>query len=371
MTICPKGLSMGNINFVQKSNLFSFTATRCLRNEYYHNDCRICIDLCPKGAFHIVHNKLTLFESECVECGGCIGSCPSEALEIESFDPNGYAASYHHIEEAPTLSCKVTTPCLGVFDTEHFSVMALRGGRNVTCDLSHCNGCLLNENGTLEGSIRAKIGATNQFLEKIIAPGRIETIEEKEEQASRRALFRKGFEKVKESFVEGSVAHLSMTVAHHKQADMKMPLKRILLKNSLKEIVGGLDVTEFRESSPLFFNKQISFEGCTNCGDCTQFCPTDALFPTADKQGIYFSQGKCIGCGICEDICKPNAITKKEGFDLVSIAFDRAEEMVHYEMVTCHECRCPFPYKGGDPICDRCSSFMVNHANMFTLARDM
>jgi len=362
---------MGNINFVQKSNLFSFTATRCLRNEYYHNDCRICIDVCPKGAFHIVRNKLTLFENECVECAGCIGSCPSEALEIESFDPNGYAASYQHIEEAPILSCKVTTPCLGVFDVEHFSVMALRGERNVTCDMSHCSGCILNENGKLEETIRSKIGATNQFLETITSDYRIETIEIKEEQSERRALFRKGFEKVKESLSEGSVAHISMTAAHHKLADMKMPLKRILLKNSLKEIVTGLERTEFGESSPLFFNKHISFEACTNCGDCTQFCPTDALFPTSDKQGIYFSQGKCIGCGICEDICKPKAITKKEGFDLVSIAYERAEQMVHYEMVTCHECRCPYPYKGGDPICDRCTSFMKTNANMFTLARDL
>ncbi|OHD91107.1 MAG: hypothetical protein A2W83_05015 [Sulfuricurvum sp. RIFCSPLOWO2_12_43_5] len=162
-----------------------------------------------------------------------------------------------------------------------------------------------------------------------------------------------------------------MTTAHHKLPDQKMPLKRILLKNSLKEIVVALEQTEFKESSPLFFNKQINFETCTNCGDCTQFCPTDALFPTSDKQGIYFSQGKCIGCGICEDICKPKAISAKEGFDLVSVAYERSEQLVRYEMVTCHECRCPYPYKGGDPICDRCSSFMVNHANMFTLARDM
>jgi ferredoxin len=362
---------MGNINFVQKSNLFSYTATRCLRNEYYHNDCRICIDLCPKGAFHIVRNKLTLFENECVGCAGCIGSCPTEALEIESFDPNGYAAAYQHIEEAPTLSCKVTTPCLGVFDVEHYAVMALRGKRNVTCDLSHCAGCVLNENGQLEESIREKIVGTNQFLETIQTPHRIETIDTKEEQADRRALFRKGFEKVKESLAEESVTHISMTRAHHKLPDQKMPLKRILLKNSLKEIVGDLETTEFPVSSPLFFNKQIDFDLCTNCGDCTQFCPTDALFPTSDKQGIYFSQGKCIGCGICEDICKPNAIRKKEGFDLVSVAYERAEQLVHYEMVTCHECRCPYPYKGGDPVCDRCASFMASHANMFTLARDM
>lgn len=361
---------MGNINFIQKSNLFSYTATRCLRNEYYHNDCTLCIDLCPKGAFHIVRNKLTLFENECVGCAGCIGTCPTEALEIESFDPNGYAAAYQYIEEAPILSCKVTTPCLGVFDVEHFAVMALRGERNVTCDLSHCTGCVLNENGKLEESIRGKIDETNQFLETLQKAHRIETVDVKEDQTDRRALFRKGFEKVKESLTEESVAHVSMTTAHHKLPDQKMPLKRILLKNSLKEHVGEIPQTSFEGKSSLFFNKQISFDACTNCGECIQFCPTDALFPTSDKQGIYFSQGKCIGCGICEEICKPKAITSKDGYDLVNVAYERSEQLVHYDMVTCHECRCPFPYKGGEPICDRCSSFTKKHVNMFTMAKD-
>ncbi|MDD5717700.1 MAG: 4Fe-4S binding protein [Sulfuricurvum sp.] len=358
------------MNFVQRSNLFNFTATRCLRNEYYHNDCRICIDLCPKGAFHIVRNKLTLFENECIGCAGCIGSCPTESLEIESFDPNGFAASYVNQSDT-TLSCKVSTPCLGVFDTEHYAVMALRSQKNVACDLSHCAGCVLNENGKLGDVIREKIDVANDFLTSIQTPYRIETIEMQEQQNERRALFRKGFEKIKESVVNDSGAEIAMTTAHHKLPDMKMPLKRILLKNSLKEVIGGVEKTDFAETSPLFFNKQIDFHSCTNCGECTQFCPTDALFPTSDKQGIFFSQGKCIGCSICEEICKPKAITKKVGFDLVSIAFDRAEQLVHYEMVMCHECRCPYPYKGGDPICDRCADYTKTFSNMFTLAKDM
>lgn len=362
---------MANLNFVQKSNLFSFTGTRCLRNEYYHNDCRICIDTCPKGAFHIVRNKLTLFENECVGCAGCIGSCPTEALEIESFDPNGFAAGFVHKSDQ-LLSCKSSTPCLGVFDTDHYLVMMLRSGKNAVCDMSHCESCPLNEDGKLQGVIAAKQEAANLFMEQLGKDARIELYVPAEENSERRALFRKGFEKLKEQMVESSSeAHEAMTSAHHKILDMKMPLKRVMLKNSLKEIVGDLQHTVFETESPLFFNKQIDFMACTNCGDCTQFCPTDALFATSDKQGIYFSQGKCIGCGICEDICKPNAITKKEGFDLVSIAFDRAEQLVHYDMVMCHECRTPYPYKGGDPICDRCSSFVANHAKLFTLARDM
>lgn len=360
---------MANMNFIQSSNLFRYIGTRCLRNEYYHNDCRACIDLCPKGAFHIVRNKLTLFENECVGCAGCIGSCPSEALEIESFDPNGFAASFIHLED-PKLSCKTTTPCLGVFDSEHYLVMALRGEQQPVCDMSHCSTCTLNTDGRLAQTIHGKIDESNRFLETIGHSARVTILEEKEEQTERRALFRKGFDKLRDSVVQESAAHVAMTTAHYKMPDAKLPLKRVLLKNSLKEIMGTLQTTAFAENTPLFFDKTIDFHACTNCGDCVQFCPTDALSATSDKQGIYFTQGKCIGCSICEDICKPNAISAKEGFDLVSVAFDRAELLVRYEMVMCNECRCPFPYKGGEPICDRCSSYIKEHANMFTLAKD-
>jgi len=361
---------MGNANFVQKNNLFSFTATRCLRNEYFHNDCHICIDLCPKNAIQLVRNKLTLFDNECVECAGCIGSCPTESFEIENFDPNEFAASYA-LNTTPTLSCKISTPCLGVFDVEHLLVMVLRSGENAMLDLSHCATCTLNEHGTMEGVIRAHIDEANRFLTQIGIEKHIKTIDLLEEEAPRRALFRKGLEKAKDALGRESAVWKSMTASHHAIVGMLTPLKRVMLKNSLKEYVGNMAVTTFSDISPLFFNKQIDFHTCTNCGDCIQFCPTDALFASSDKQGIYFSAGKCIGCGICEAICKPNAISKKEEYDLIGFAFDRAEQLVHYEMVMCNECRCPYPYKGGEPICDRCAGYKKEFSNMFTLARDM
>ena len=361
---------MGNANFVHKSNLFTFTATRCLRNEYFHNDCQICIDLCPKNAIELVRNKLTILDDKCVECAGCIGSCPTESFEIESFDPNEFAASYA-LNTTPTLSCKISTPCLGVFDVEHLLVMVLRSGQDAVCDLSHCATCSLNTEGKMHTAIRSHIDSANHFLTQIGIEKQISTIDILEDEAPRRALFRQGLEKAKNVIGNELLEVKSMTASHHAIVGMLMPLKRVMLKNSLKSSVANMAQTTFTEVSHLLFNKNIDFDSCTNCRDCTQFCPTDALFASSDKQGIYFSQGKCIGCGICEDICKPNAISKNEEYDVISFAFDRAEQLVHYEMVMCNECRCPFPYKGGDPICDRCAGYKKEFSNMFTLARDM
>lgn len=360
---------MANDNFIQATGIFSYSGTSCLRNEYFHNDCRLCIEICPKGAFHIVRNKLTLFDSECIECAACIGGCPSEALTIETFDPNTFTAAFKESEEK-TLSCKKNTPCLGVFDIHHLITMGLRSSEAPICDMAHCEGCVLNVEQWVENRIRDNIAEANRFFASVGYEAQIGTIEEKPEENERRALFRKAFEKAKDGVTEGS-AEAGMTLQHRQRETTTIPLKNLMLKNALKEKISAFATTAFDVKSPLFFDKAVSFDACTNCGECMQFCPTQALYATGDKHGINYNPGNCIGCGICEDICKSDAVTTPEGYDLVAIAFDRAKTLVHYEMVQCHECRCPYPYKGGDPICDRCKDFKADFSDMFTIAKDL
>lgn len=360
-----------SLNFIQKSNLFSFNGSDCLRNEYYHNDCRLCIDLCPEGAFHIVRNKLTLFDNECTECAGCIGSCPTEALEIENFDPNAYTMLFKDKEES-VISCKKDSACLGAFDAHHYITMALRSENAPLCDMAHCAECAVNKEQSVESQIRSKIAQANEFMENVGYEVRIGTVEEKpEEENTRRALFRKAFDKAKEGMEEESENELSVTTQNRQRQDTDIPLKLILLKNAIKEKLGSFALTRFEEKSPLFYNKNVVFEKCTNCGECAQFCPTHALSATPDKQGLMFTAGNCIGCGICEHICKVDAVEDVALIDLVNIAYDRTETLVHYEMVQCHECRCPYPYRGGEPICDRCKTFKDDFSDMMTLAKDM
>lgn len=312
-------------SFIQNSNLFSYSGTNCVRNDYFHNSCQICVDICPENAFHIIRNKLTLYENECIECAACMGSCPTEALQLKSFDPNTFVASVAE-EEHVSLSCKKNTPCLGVFDQHHLITMALEG--ELSCDLSHCEGCHLNAEGKVEAFIRSNINKTNLFFEKAGIEYEVSVIEEKEEENERRALFRTAIEKAKES-VSDEVALASMTKEHQVSSDSNEPLKYIQLKAVIKKHLSRFSTTKFDTPSDLFFEKTIEFEACTNCGDCIQFCPTDALSATSDKQGILLTAGHCIGCGICDHICKTDAISTKSEYDLVTIVYERTHQLVH------------------------------------------
>jgi energy-converting hydrogenase A subunit P len=355
---------MSNISFVQKSNLFKFDATSCLRNEYYYNNCTLCLELCPKDAFIVSRNKLTLLEQECIECAACIGICPSEALEIESFDSNEFIEKIIQKEEKE-ISCKKDTPCLSVFDKHHFISMVLDGKEDIACNLSHCNDCELNKNDEIKQSIEQRIDDSNQFLQHI-SEHRVLKKFDSEPINEKRMLFKKAY-----TTITNEKRDISFTKEQKKLNTITTTLKNHRLNVLLKEYIPSLENTKFDTPYALFFDKSITFSDCTNCGDCVQFCPTSSLLATKDKQGILFQSSLCIGCEICNNICKTSAVNTNAEFDLVEIAYDRVKELVHYEMVMCHECRTPYPYRGGDPICDRCKSFFEHSPDMFTLAKDM
>jgi Pyruvate/2-oxoacid:ferredoxin oxidoreductase delta subunit len=154
--------------------------------------------------------------------------------------------------------------------------------------------------------------------------------------------------------------------------DERQPLKRILLKNSLKMVAEGFgDDTQINGSFSFVTGKRIDEMACNNCQECAMFCPTGAMSIRQDNAGIIFQVGKCIHCGICNEVCQPRAIDDEPHFDLVDFAFDRMALLVEHTLEICEECKVAFPYKGGEKICDRCKTFTTDYADLFTLAKDL
>ncbi len=355
-------------SFVQRSDLFSYNVLKCLRNAYHFNDCTLCIDLCPENAFSIVRNKLMLSDKKCIDCAACVGSCPTEALMIRGFNPNAYAMNFNRLKESG-ISCQKSIPCLGVFDAHHYIIMALRSFDTPTCDMAHCGECPLNENGAVESVIREKISAANNFLAGAGSEKYIGMNEEKSEQNERRVFFRKALDAAKETLItDADISAAGFEKTEYSDADT--PFKLLLLSSTVKENLENLKKVQSEKSGTVFFNKAVSFDLCSLCGDCIQFCPTKALESTTDGQGIMFTQAKCIGCGICNHICKTDAMVSEDGFDLVEIAHKRARQLIRYDMAVCRECRCYYPYKGGEALCERCSGFKMEFSDMFVLAKD-
>ena len=336
---------------------------KCLRAEYLYNECSLCMEICPEEAIMLWSNKRVLLDlQKCIDCSACIGVCPTSAISNAEFDPNTFVLKFS-IGDEDRLSCKSNTPCLNIFNTEQFLSLGLRN-EFVICDMSHCEGCEVNKNSIVEVSIKAHIAEANTFLEAMGEGNRISAGYEEPIEVARRELFgklAKGVNGLQNDMEIGKIFN----------ENDSLPMHRQLLQNSLKSVIENVKQTTIPQAFGFTANKQIDFQSCTNCGECVQFCPTNALIYSSDKSYILFQNLRCIDCGICDDICKPNSFSGKPELDLITMAFDRAMIVIEHHFVICSECKTVFPQKNDETVCMRCVDFVEGSSDLFALARDL
>ncbi len=78
----------------------------------------------------------------------------------------------------------------------------------------------------------------------------------------------------------------------------------------------GLDYLEQAGVQVTSIEKEILYDEtvCTNCGACTGFCPSNALY-MADRltMEVAFNFDKCIGCELCLHACPSRALKLADG----------------------------------------------------------
>ncbi|MBN2721990.1 MAG: 4Fe-4S dicluster domain-containing protein [Campylobacterales bacterium] len=349
------------MSLLSPANAIKIESLRCLRIEHVSNECSKCIDLCPTEAIGLsTSRRISLDSTKCVGCMACIGVCPTETFVYPDFDPAVFVLQTG-IKKDITLSCKNNNACLGIFNSEYFISLGLRHD-SVNCDMSLCSECDMNLSGKISVTIEEHINEANRFLQAVDKPS-IAISKEQNKLSRREALF---------SFVK-DVNTLRNEESFDELFDPKesLPKSRTVFQNSLKLAIEELPPKPILEKFSFISHKQIDFISCDNCGDCIQFCPTKALQYNSDKTKILFQPLRCIACGICDDVCKPKAISSDSVFDVVTLAFNRAELLIEHHFEVCSECRVSFPQKGNETICARCESFVQDHSDLFGLARDM
>ncbi len=349
------------VDYLQSNDLFYFDRLKCLRSEYYHNECDNCVEICPVNAFSFIQKKIDLDTKKCIGCAVCEGVCPSEALRSKNFDPEEFSEKFA-LKDEKRLSCKSNAPCLSVFDTHHYLYMVLEKKSDLDCDLKECGECVLNESGKVSKEIERRIDEANRFLDAISFENKIVKEKDKKE-FSRREIFGKIFNEIK--------GYEPSVLEERKEHTPYVPKKLILLKKALKKFVLERGKSVFEGNFSFIVSKKIE-DNCNNCGECVQFCPTNALFYSSDSSKIFFQSGKCVNCDICDDICKERAVktlSEKE-FDLSVFSFDRAKVLIEFDLRICEVCKCAFAAKGEESICPRCAHFESNYKDIFKLASE-
>lgn len=341
-----------------------FDVYKCVRTDYLYAGCSECVDICMEEVFYFRNDKMLLKKENCTGCAVCIGGCPSEALKIESFDENQFILQFGASKDT-LISCKHNTPCLAVFDQHHFVTAVMQKNAPIECDLSQCANCEFSNAGKVHDIIEHRIDEANRFLEELEIPHRIAK-EPKTQVSERRGFFKKLSQMaINQTVMEKpKISGVDPTVT-------PVPVKKTLLKNRIKEWLDSAPKETVDNGYSFIVNKQIDADRCSNCGDCSSFCPTKAFSLDTTKERVFFQLGKCISCGICNQICPEKCLEDKAGFSLINYAFDRAEKLVEHHLKICPTCKLAFPAKHSDEECPHCVKLHTEFADMFKPASEM
>ncbi len=347
----------------------SIDTLKCLRQDYAHNECDICITACPEKAIEVKRAKIAISEDICTLCHACVGVCPTEAIESDKFDSNLFIAKEIAFEqnelkqkligEKLTLSCKELGVCLSAFSSEHLITLAIKSCRSIVIDVSPCAECDLNKQEKLKTIIDVNINEANKFLDEFINK-KIEINTQKK--ADRRDFFKTIFKRTATVVEE-------IREEEKEKPKTKLPLKRILLKNTIKDALD--DTNRFTLSNYSFSVTKTINKACTNCKSCVEFCPTNALFYSSDFSKIYFQSGKCTDCAICNDICEVKAFEDGFEHDMAMFAFDKAKAAIEHDLKVCKSCKMAFASKEGEEECPNCVAYQKDFAHMFMTAEEL
>jgi Pyruvate/2-oxoacid:ferredoxin oxidoreductase delta subunit len=220
--------------------------------------------------------------------------------------------------------------------------------------------------GHLQSKIEENIDLANSSLNEKLQIEKVVNSEPVQSGVEKREIFSRLVDRFQQSITVSDKEQLEIeNLLQRSSLEKRLyPIKQKLIIELLKREENSKDLL-----SNHIYSRKIEKEKCTNCGDCVQFCPTDALFTSSDKLSIFINSSRCIDCNNCNIICKTDAIESVSG-DVETVLVNRSDRLVEFTMRTCTECKMPFIDRG-EEICDRCVDFKRDFDHMFTLAKDL
>jgi len=342
----------------------------CVRASSKYSECTKCYDICPIENKGIAYDEnIVKITDSCIDCGGCIGVCPSEAISLSDFNTTEFVFKFLESDEN-SIREDQDLPTLAVLSVEHLISLAILSKNDLKVDISTCGeGERAN---LLESYILPTINEANLFLKSIGVDKEIGVVRLEEEQTSEltdeeepnrrdflKRLSPKGiikskveFDKEIEKVERRELLDSSVTSSMREKS---YPDKRKLLFMALKRVEKAQDLKKVSADTFSFISQKSIDSSCDNCSFCYRLCPTGAL--SSDQRGskIDFDPLSCIKCHLCHDVCQSNSIELIE-FDLENIFEAKMQRLIEFKQRRCAECGNFYTLlPTSNDICPRCN----------------
>lgn len=350
-------------------SLLILSPSSCVRALSVNSICTHCSDICPTGAIDISGRLPSINQAQCVGCGGCVAVCPTEALNLDDFDPTEFFFSFAS-ESENVLSCQKNIPCIAAISSEQLlSFAQMKEG--VVLDTGHCSGCDIGE--SILASTETTINNTNYLLEAIDSKYRVECkniaymqSDALNEKPDRRDFFKnfhlRELGKVRNNFEKEIVSTTDEYIEYKTDSSHTKDLRTKKITNRRKLFFTAqkrFDVpSEFHivQADKIGFTSQKLLDEslCTACEMCYRVCPTGALTSDMRNSKIDFDPFLCVKCHLCHDVCEPNAITLSTSYNLKEWFVPSVQNLAIFAVRRCDECDGLFSSVAGEKICRRC-----------------
>ncbi len=311
----------------------SWDASSCQYSARLKTGCSTCVDACSGKAVTQNRSGVQIDHLACIECGSCLGSCPTGSLHYRRFDDVQFV-QYFRTFPLPAGSVVVLAdeqtlhrhwwysgqkrrkglffmefPQPAALNTFHFLFLFAMGARQVV---------ILGETDTVQNR---QIDLSNMILRKLFGQ---ECVVYQTADTFKSLSADTSFSPLLHTFYHD----FSFTNRREKLADLLCFLRMQSVTESA--IIQDVMVPDFGR---ILCNR----EQCTQCGACVNECRTGALTADGDQYTLNHTPALCVQCGICIAICPENCLAAENGLFLEDTFF-KESVMAQAEPARCKEC---------------------------------
>lgn len=306
-------------------------STVCQYSARLRTGCNVCLTACHHGAVIQGADGVQIDHRVCVECGACLGSCPTGALQYKRFSDAAFVEYFRTFSLPPG-----TTVVLGeeeelhkywwqsgdkrhehVFFMEYPTINALHAMHFLLLYAMGAKQILLL--GQESSSLKSQIDLSNTLLQSLFKQEQVIRLSKRSELNS--------------IFDEHGNAE-SLTHYYHDFSYANRRQKTIDLVQFLR---AQSDVEPAGIATKYFGEIICDEERCTQCLACVNECRMEALVADSDSYSLKHTSVRCVQCGLCVTVCPEEALTMKPGL-VVQDAFFTEKIVAQAEPARCKGC---------------------------------